>query len=99
MPLNKSTLESLHKINPSGSLSDVYAAIQTLVHTIRRKELHFMKHLEPGTAIVFNNHRVMHARTGFKGKRTLLGAFINREDWRSRVMSLRSKRVSNNSQN
>ena len=69
LPLNKLTLESLHKINPSGSLLDVYEAIQTVLKTMRRKELQFTIQLEPGTVMVLNNHRVMHARMGFKGKR------------------------------
>lgn len=91
LPLNKFTLESLHKINPSGSLLDVYKAIQTFLSTMQRKELHFTTQLVPGTVIVFNNHRVMHARTGFKGKRSLVGAYVNREDWRSKVMTLKKK--------
>ena len=91
LPLNKSTLESLHKVNPAGSLLDVYKAIQTFLNTMRRNELQFTIQLEPETVIVLDNHRLMHARTGFKGKRTLLTAYINREDWRSNVMTLRKK--------
>ena len=91
LPLNRSTLESLHKINPSGSLLDVYEAIQTFLNTMRRRELQFRINLQPGTAIVLDNLRLMHARTEFKGMRTLHSAYINREDWRSNVMTIRKK--------
>lgn len=91
LPLNRSTLESLQKIIPSGRLSDVYEAIQYFLTVMRRKELWFSICLTPDTAIVLNNHRVMHARTSFKGKRTLVTCYVNREDWRSNVMALRKK--------
>ena len=91
MPLNRSTLESLHKINPSGSLLDVYEAIQTVLKTMQRKELQFTTHLKPGTVLILNNHRLLHARTEFRGKRSLIGAYMIRGDWRSKVMTLRKK--------
>ena len=43
--------------------------------------------LLPGEAIVFDNWRVLHGRTKYKGKRKIVGAYINREDLESRFIS------------
>ena len=43
--------------------------------------------LEPGTTLIFDNWRVLHARSAFTGKRRMCGGYINRDDFISRFRS------------
>ena len=43
--------------------------------------------LAPGDMLVFDNWRVLHGRGAFSGRRKMAGAYINREDFESRVRS------------
>ncbi|ELR02262.1 hypothetical protein GMDG_05332 [Pseudogymnoascus destructans 20631-21] len=40
--------------------------------------------LVPGRPVIFDNWRVMHARSAFEGKRRMCGGYINRDDFISR---------------
>lgn len=42
----------------------------------------------PGTAIIFDNWRVLHGREAFTGDRTLSGGYIGGDDWKSRFRVL-----------
>ena len=44
--------------------------------------------LKPGDMLVFDNWRVLHGRGAFRGKRKMAGAYVNREDFESRVRSV-----------
>ena len=46
--------------------------------------------LQPGEAIITDNHRVMHGRHAFVGQRRLLGCYLHADDWRSRWRVLRA---------
>lgn len=37
---------------------------------------------------VFDNHRVLHGRSSFTGERRLCGAYVNHDDFRSRLAGL-----------
>ena len=39
----------------------------------------------PGDAMLFDNWRVLHGRTSYTGHRHLCGAYVNREDYESRL--------------
>lgn len=41
--------------------------------------------LSPGEMLVFDNWRVLHGRGAFQGRRKMAGAYVNREDYESRV--------------
>jgi trimethyllysine dioxygenase len=41
--------------------------------------------LAPGEAMLFDNWRVLHGRKAYAGKRTLCGAYLNHEDFESRL--------------
>jgi trimethyllysine dioxygenase len=43
---------------------------------------------QPGRAVIFDNWRVLHGRSGFTGKRRLCGAYTNWDDYRSRWRTL-----------
>ena len=89
LPIGASTMQALHKIKPDGSISDIYRAIQSFTKTMRENKYQYRFRLEPGRAVIFDNHRVLHARTSFTMKRRMCGGYINREDWRSRVAMTR----------
>ena len=41
--------------------------------------------LEPGRMLIFDNWRVLHARKAFTGRRRVVGCYLNREDFESRL--------------
>ena len=41
----------------------------------------------PGDAMLFDNWRVLHGRTAYTGHRHLCGAYINHEDYESRLQA------------
>ena len=43
--------------------------------------------LEPGDMLVFDNWRTLHGRGAFHGRRKMAGAYLNREDFESRLRS------------
>ncbi|SPO46427.1 related to trimethyllysine hydroxylase [Moesziomyces antarcticus] len=53
--------------------------------------------LKPGTPLIFDNHRVLHGRAAFVGNRRLCGAYVNHDDYRSRLAVLRTQLAENRS--
>ena len=69
---------------PAGSAAEVgawYDAYLALLDVVRSPELEVLLRLEPGDAIVFDNERVLHGRTGFTGEgaRRLQGCYADRD--------------------
>ncbi|CAO1613902.1 unnamed protein product [Sympodiomycopsis kandeliae] len=61
-------------------------------HTIlTNTEGEFWSQLKPGNPIIFDNHRILHGRSSFVGNRRLCGAYINHDDYRSRLDVLRNR--------
>ncbi|EEA27106.1 trimethyllysine dioxygenase TmlH, putative [Talaromyces marneffei ATCC 18224] len=48
--------------------------------------------LEPGTALLFDNWRMLHGRSAFTGKRRMCGGYINNDDFVSRFRLLKNGR-------
>ncbi|KAF9885529.1 hypothetical protein FE257_012857 [Aspergillus nanangensis] len=48
---------------------------------ITRPEMVIQTQLEPGTALIFDNWRMLHGRTQFTGKRRMCGGYINNDDF------------------
>ncbi|RKP18060.1 Trimethyllysine dioxygenase [Rozella allomycis CSF55] len=46
---------------------------------------------KPGTVVIFDNWRVLHGRNEYVGHRRLSGCYINRDDYISRLTTLREK--------
>lgn len=46
--------------------------------------------LTPGTVLSVDNHRVLHGRSAFSGKRRVCGAYIGVDEYRSRLGVLRA---------
>lgn len=91
LPIGATTMQTLHKVKPNGSITDIYGAIQTFIRTMRENKYQCRFRLEPGRAVIFDNHRVLHARTSFTERRRMCGGYVNREDWRSKAMMTRQR--------
>ena len=47
--------------------------------------------LSPGTAVVVDNHRVLHGRSAFDGRRRMCGAYIGLDEYRSKLAILKER--------
>ena len=55
------------------------------------RELELSIRLEPGDALLVDNHRVLHGRHIFPGNRAMVGCYMNRDDWLSRWRMLEAR--------
>ncbi|MET7301798.1 TauD/TfdA family dioxygenase [Embleya sp. NPDC005575] len=64
---------------PAGELADFYSAYRAFAEILARTELMLTRRLEPGDCVVFDNTRVLHARTAFDGagRRHLQGCYAD----------------------
>ena len=72
-------------------VAEVYRAMRVFATTLDRPELHIELKLEPGDCIVFDNTRVLHARTAFEGgsgARHLQGCYADLDGLESTVAVL-----------
>lgn len=65
-----------------------YKAIRLWYSIISSPENEIFYQLKPGQCLIFDNWRCFHSRTEFTGKRRLCGAYINRDDFVSRLKLL-----------
>ncbi|OBA19235.1 Trimethyllysine dioxygenase [Metschnikowia bicuspidata var. bicuspidata NRRL YB-4993] len=65
-----------------------YQAIRQWYKIISSPENEIFYQLKPGQCLIFDNWRCFHLRTEFTGKRRLCGAYINRDDFVSRLKLL-----------
>lgn len=65
-----------------------YSALRKWNEILTNPEGEYWVQLKPGSAMIFDNHRVLHGRSAFVGNRRLCGAYINRDDYRSRLSVL-----------
>ncbi len=66
------------------SYDEWFEAARKWNDVIKRGENEYWEQLRPGRPLIFDNWRVMHARSAFTGKRRMAGAYINRDDFVSR---------------
>ncbi|KAM9909629.1 hypothetical protein OXX69_005260 [Metschnikowia pulcherrima] len=71
-----------------------YKAIRQWYKIISSPENELFYQLKPGQCLIFDNWRCFHSRTEFTGKRRLCGAYINRDDFVSRLRLLNVGRES-----
>jgi gamma-butyrobetaine dioxygenase len=71
-----------------------YAAYRAFAEMVTRPDLMLTFRLEPGDCVVFDNTRILHARTGFAatGRRHLQGCYADLDGVASTVAVLRRKR-------
>lgn len=84
---------SVHNLGCSADLFGFrrYDAIRHWDSCLKSPDSEFWVQLAPGTAVIVDNHRVLHGRSAFTGKRRVCGAYIGRDDYRARLDALRGQ--------
>ncbi|THH26991.1 hypothetical protein EUX98_g7196 [Antrodiella citrinella] len=72
-------------------LEEWYEAIRLWHKLITSADSEYWVQLSPGTAVVVDNHRILHGRSAFTGKRRMCGAYIGVDEYRSKLTVLRDK--------
>ncbi|ANZ74464.1 BA75_01411T0 [Komagataella pastoris] len=86
---DRSVMNGLSFKNPETEVPLFYAAIKKWNDIIESKDNEFFYQLKPGQCLIFDNWRVFHSRrTSFTGERRMCGAYINHDDYVSRVKLL-----------
>lgn len=73
---------------PPDEMAQLYSALRAFDHLANSDSLQWRHVLEPGEALLFDNWRVLHGRFAYTGKRTMCGAYLNHEDFESRLRTL-----------
>ncbi|HEY7628853.1 MAG TPA: TauD/TfdA family dioxygenase, partial [Ilumatobacteraceae bacterium] len=73
---------------PAEEMTELYAALRAFDHLANDEAMQWRQILRPGDALIFDNWRVLHGRHSYTGKRTLCGAYLNHEDFESRLRLL-----------
>jgi trimethyllysine dioxygenase len=68
-----------------------YHAYAKFQHLVNDPQNQIRLQLIPGSAVWFDNWRILHARTAFTGFRHLAGGYTNREDLISKKLTLRGR--------
>ncbi|KAI0711887.1 mitochondrial protein [Cerioporus squamosus] len=68
-----------------------YDALRTWYKLLTSPDSEYWVQLSPGTAVVVDNHRVLHGRSAFDGKRRMCGAYIGMDEYRSKLAVLSEK--------
>jgi trimethyllysine dioxygenase len=76
---------------PAEELKALYAALGTFARLCADPALQYRRRLLPGSVLLFDNWRVLHARDAYRGYRRLAGVYLNKEDVASRLRVLRYK--------
>jgi trimethyllysine dioxygenase len=74
---------------PAGRREAFYRALGTFARLCLDESLRYYRRLLPGTVVLVDNWRVLHARTAYTGYRRLAGVYLNKEDVESRLRVLR----------
>jgi gamma-butyrobetaine dioxygenase/trimethyllysine dioxygenase len=65
---------------PFSQMSEFYRAHDRFIRLVRDPRHHVLVGLQPGDWLVYDNHRTLHARTGFTGPRWLRGIYFDSAD-------------------
>ncbi|WFD38282.1 trimethyllysine dioxygenase [Malassezia japonica] len=71
----------------------VYEALRAWNAIITDPGTEYWFPLQPGTGMIFDNHRVLHGRSQFVGSRRLCGAYVPHDDYRSKLSVLRNRKM------
>jgi trimethyllysine dioxygenase len=74
---------------PEVELQAFYRAYGAFARLANDRRLQYRRRLEPGSLVLFDNWRLLHARDAYQGYRRLAGAYLNKEDVESRLRVLR----------
>lgn len=81
---------------PFERVEEAYAAYRVLNDYLNDARFRITFRLRPGDCMVFDNRRVLHARTGFDpstGERHLSGCYLDRDELESRIRILERQRA------
>jgi gamma-butyrobetaine dioxygenase len=83
---------------PADQITDFYAAYRRFAEILYSAEAQLTFRLEPGDCVVFDNTRVLHARTGFRaaGRRHLQGCYADLDGAYSELAVLRRATIETN---
>jgi trimethyllysine dioxygenase len=70
---------------PHDEMLALYEALRAFDALTNDRRSQWRHVLAPGEAMLFDNWRVLHGRTAYTGTRTMCGAYVNHEDFESRV--------------
>lgn len=70
---------------PADEMQELYTALRAFDRLANSEPMQWRHVLRPGEAMIFDNWRVLHGRHAYSGKRTLCGAYLNHEDFESRL--------------
>ena len=70
---------------PADEMNRFYDAMRAFETRANDHRLQWRRVLTPGSAMLFDNWRVLHGRTSYTGHRHLCGGYVNREDFESRL--------------
>jgi trimethyllysine dioxygenase len=70
---------------PADEMNSFYDAIRAFEMRANDHRMQWRRVLTPGSAMLFDNWRVLHGRTSYTGHRHLCGGYVNREDFESRL--------------
>ena len=75
---------------PRARMNAFYKALQLFNALINDPGYEITMRLSPGTALLFDNWRALHGRRAYTGYRRLCGAYLNKEDFESKLRVLRA---------
>ena len=76
---------------PPARQSAFYRALALFDRLCKDESLQYRRRLLPGSVLLFDNWRLLHARDAYVGYRRLAGVYLNKEDLESRLRCLRAK--------
>ncbi len=79
---------------PAARMTLFYRALKLFNQLINDPSNEITMRLAPGTALLFDNGRTLHGRRAYQGFRRLCGAYLNREDFDSKLRVLRAAAAS-----
>ncbi len=73
---------------PADEMAQLYAALRAFDNLANDESMQWRHVLRPGEALLFDNWRVLHGRRAYTGTRTMCGAYLNHEDFESRLRTV-----------
>jgi trimethyllysine dioxygenase len=70
---------------PADEMTRFYDAMRAFEARANDRRMQWRRLLSPGSAMLFDNWRVLHGRTAYTGHRHLCGGYVNHEDFESRL--------------
>lgn len=82
---------SIAPLPPAGANMTVfYNAYRRLARALREPRFHLQMRMDAGDLVVFDNRRILHARTSFNAARHLQGCYLTKDSVCSRIALLRA---------